>query len=287
MAEVVAYRRVWGVCCSGRCCAPRRCDGSALAEFRGIHVPPLNVYVGGQWVGRVVGYVADAPYPPLRGKGWSRLTTRRQVIGGRRYLLYPEVSEVAEVAWLPPPNLLAVFYKVDPSLLFQWWEWYKIPLKSAERYPGSGKLTGEEFRIVEPENDYLRLVGRGGDEYLAWDFVLGTLDTGEWILLGEDGLYLAKREGDRVVVERPYDGLIYDVRGPPYAPFYPVVPVKWVRKRLGEVRRRAGRYAAEIFKAPIDAVYLLRWPLVLFKWEYEVVLDREAHPVYVYVVHPG
>lgn len=49
---------------------PRRCDGSALAVFNGSDVPPLYVYVGGQLVGRVAGYVADAPYPPLRGAGW-------------------------------------------------------------------------------------------------------------------------------------------------------------------------------------------------------------------------
>ena len=127
---------------------------------------------------------------------------------------------------------------------------------------------------MEPDNDYLRLVGRGGDEYIAWDFVLGTLDTGEWILMCEDGLYVAKRDGDRVVVKWPYRGSVFDVRGPPYAPFYPVVPVKWVRERLERARAFAAQRRIrdlDIYQPPVDPSYLLRWPLVLFPWEYEVV----------------
>ena len=180
-------------------------------------------------------------------------------------MLYPEVSEVADVAWLPPPKLLAVFYKLDPSLLFRW-DWHKIPVKSAERHPGTGKLTGEEFRIVEPDADYLRLVGRGGDEYLAWDFVLGTLDTGEWVLMAEDGLYKAEKEGDKVV-EGPYHGYIYDVRGPPYMPFYPVVPVKWVRERLERAREK---FKVDVYTPPVDPQILLKWPLRNVEWEFKV-----------------
>ncbi|ABP50285.1 hypothetical protein HC235_02120 [Pyrobaculum arsenaticum] len=149
-----------------------------------------------------------------------------------------------------------------------------IPYLPRDGFPGSGKLTGEEFRIVEPDADYLRLVGRGGDEYIAWDFVLGTLDTGEWVLFAEDGLYLARRAGDRVVVERPYHGSIFDVRGPPYMPYYPVVPVKWIRERFERAKELAARRSIrnlEIYQPPVDAAYLLRWPLVQFPWEYEVV----------------
>ncbi|MGB9705307.1 MAG: hypothetical protein ACPL3C_07645, partial [Pyrobaculum sp.] len=161
-------------------------------------------------------------------------------------------------------------------------------LAPVNEFPGSGRLVGEEFRIVEPEGDYLRLVGRGGDEHLAWDLVLGTLDTGEWVLMGEDGLYLAVREGDKVVVEEPYRGSVYDVRGPPYAPHIPVVPVKWVRERfkkavefakrvgLFELRHRGDR--PYLYVPPVDPAYLLKWPLVLYKWEYRLV----ATPVFRY-----
>ncbi|MEM3835494.1 hypothetical protein [Pyrobaculum sp.] len=117
------------------------------------------------------------------------------------------------------------------------------------RFPGSGRLVGEEFRIVEPDNDYLRLVGRGGDEYIAWDFVLGTLDSGEWIIMADDGLYTAVREGSRVVVKEPYRGSVLDVRGPRTAYKYPVVPTRTFKH-------------AELYGANVtyDAT-LLKWPL--------------------------
>ncbi|MEM0464301.1 MAG: hypothetical protein QXP31_08355 [Pyrobaculum sp.] len=150
-----------------------------------------------------------------------------------------------------------------------------IPYLPRDDFPGSGKLTGEEFRIVEPDADYLRLVGRGGDEYIAWDFVLGTLDTGECVLFAEDGLYLARRAGDRVVVERPYHGSIFDVRGPPYMPYYPVVPVKWVRERLewvGEAARRVGAGRWGYYTPPISPELVWWRPVRSVKWEFVVRL---------------
>jgi len=130
-------------------------------------------------------------------------------------------------------------------------------------------------------------VGRGGDVYLAWDFVLGVLDSGEWVLLGEDGLYLAERRGEEVVVKEPYHGSIFDVRGPPYAPYYPVVPVKWVRKKLREVARLAGT-RVKIGKAPVDAAYLLRWPLVEYSVVENLQIERRVsdwrgwYPIYIW-----
>jgi hypothetical protein len=115
--------------------------------------------------------------------------------------------------------------------------------------------------------------------------VLGTLDTGEWILIWEDGLYLAVREGGRVVVKEPYNGSVFDVRGPPYAPYYPVVPVRWVRERLEDVRRVVGRGARgriELIRPPVDRIYVLKWPLVMFRQRDESValgLERDVYPV--------
>ncbi len=138
------------------------------------------------------------------------------------------IQDIGEVC-KPPIN--TVYHGADP------------------RFPGSGRLTGEEFRIVEPDADYLRLVGRGGDEYIAWDFVLGTLDTGEWVLMGEDGLYTAVREGGRVVVREPYGGSLVDVRGPPKAYTYPVVPTRMFK--------HAREYGANV----VEDTTLLKWPL--------------------------
>ncbi|MEM1568308.1 MAG: hypothetical protein QXI84_07510 [Thermofilaceae archaeon] len=142
------------------------------------------------------------------------------------------------------------------------------------RLPGSGRLVGEEFRVKEVEGDYLRLVGRGGDEYLAWDFVLGTLETGEWVLMGEDGLYVASLRGDRVVVEGPYGGPIVDVRGPPGGYHYAVVPTK------------STRYMGD---APASAE-LLRWPLVQSRPSYDFVFEDVAvasKASFIYHCHLG
>jgi len=107
-----------------------------------------------------------------------------------------------------------VFYIPEECRYYEW---------DDPRFPGLGRLVGEEFRVKEVEGDYLRLVGRGGDERVAWDFVLGVLDSGEWVVMGDDGLYLAEHRGERVVVTAPYRGSLIDVRGPPYGLLYPVV----------------------------------------------------------------
>ena len=209
---------------------------------------------------------ADAPYPPLPGPGGSRLVA----CGGGVVVL----TTLEELPPLPPrvdpAFLLTAIYKVGRHAFR---DLEAIPYLPRHEFPGSGKLTGEEFRIVERDNDYLRLVGRGGDEYIAWDFVLGTLDTGEWVLMGEDGLYIAKREGDKVVAKWPYRGSVLDVRGPPYMPYYPVIPVKWVREQLekvGEVARRVGARRWDYYTPPVDPELVLKWPVRSVKWEFVV-----------------
>lgn len=208
----------------------------------------------------------DAPYPPLLGPGGSRLVA----CGGNHAVVLPTL-ELYEMPRISPPPLITIAYLVGRHGLRGWG---RIPYLPRHEFPGAGRLTGEEFRIVEPEADYLRLVGRGGDEYIAWDFVLGTLDTGEWVLVGDVGLYLAKREEDKVVVKRPYRGSVFDVRGPPYMPYYPVVPVKWVRERLERVREVARRLLWDggpyIYEPPVDPQILLKWPLRNVQWEFRV-----------------
>jgi hypothetical protein len=192
--------------------APRR----ALFRFIEDWVPELYVVENMvPWLefGKVEGYVADLPTPPLPGVGengeilWSRIATRdvETRIGDVNFLLTdpPAFSIDYEDEALGPsiwsvPFMLTVRFaqelwpkngRIGDALLAASSSLGSRGLElPPEQYPGSGRLVGEEFRIVEPEGDYLRLVGRGGDEYIAWDLVLGSLDTGEWILIWEYGL---------------------------------------------------------------------------------------------------
>ena len=294
---IVAYRRLRGICCAGNVCFADKCTfGAALVELvKGVgwlnrenptYFSNIGVCINGVEVGSASGVLLpDAPYPPLRTPGgWTRLIAWKSFAQASPccvYSLWPDVYDLGCLGekclgYMPPPKLLTIAYRLDPAHLAGR-EWEKASVLPADRFPGRGKLTGEEFRIVEPDNDYLRLVGRGGDEYLAWDFVLGTLDSGEWVLFAEDGLYLARQEGGRVVVVGPYGGSVFDVRGPPYAPFYPVVPVKWIKERVVRALELARREVVHVdgepyfYLPPLDPAYLLKWPLVLFKWEYRIV----------------
>ncbi|MEM1568680.1 MAG: hypothetical protein QXI84_09380 [Thermofilaceae archaeon] len=245
--------------------------------------------LGSMWrIGTFEGFVADFPYPPLPGVGedgqvhWSRLVVNLfeapRDVGYAVQLPTLALVEGTDLIGEPPPIALRLS-EGFPGLVYSVFAMrypisgWNTRLIRPDRIPGSGKLTGEEFRIVERDNDYLRLVGRGGDEYIAWDFVLGTLDTGEWVLMGEDGLYIAKREGDKVVAKWPYRGSVLDVRGPPYMPYYPVIPVKWVREQLekvGEVARRVGARRWDYYTPPVDPELVLKWPVRSVKWEFVV-----------------
>ncbi|MEM0468486.1 hypothetical protein [Pyrobaculum aerophilum] len=208
--------------------------------------------------------IDDYPAPPLPIRRFDKVfftrfisIRRRMSIQGGEIIWIPHGADVMNFAYYrnPVATFLAIRYRPEcrpkgqylPSCVFD------LPFRDIQnddpRFPGSGKLTGEEFRVVEPDADYLRLIDRGGDEHLAWDFVLGTLDSGEWIIMADDGLYVAKRDGDRVVVASPYYGSLIDVRGPPTAYKYPVVPTRTFKH-------------AELYGANVtyDAT-LLKWPL--------------------------
>ncbi|MGC9051425.1 hypothetical protein [Pyrobaculum sp.] len=63
----------------------------------------------------------------------------------------------------------------------------RVDLNSKCRYPaGAGSLTGAELPVVRRKDGYLRV-----GSWLAWHRVLGTLDDGRWVLIGDDGLYEA------------------------------------------------------------------------------------------------
>ncbi|MCU7788788.1 hypothetical protein ODS41_12775 [Pyrobaculum sp. 3827-6] len=77
----------------------------------------------------------------------------------------------------------------------------KIAIKEPgafKSYPASaGSLTGAELPVVRRRDGYLRV-----GSWLAWHRVLGTLDDGRWVLIGDDGLYEAVFTA---TVERPLE----------------------------------------------------------------------------------
>jgi len=89
------------------------------------------------------------------------------------------------------------------------------------RVPGS--LVCVEFPVVRRQFGYLRVGG-----WLAWHGVLGLLDGGRWVLVGDGGLVEAAFTptvkgplevfGEVVKVLRPYDGDVDDVASPCGAP---------------------------------------------------------------------
>jgi len=261
-------------------------------------------------VGRMVGEVHDLPVPPVPYEdletgelGWTRLVpdlVLEDVLPwqeARKICRYPEhcqpalVGEgglVKSIGDIPTSfahvadcsyegfSLLAAryepgnFVKVEEDL---YWIRHEYAEWDDPRFPGLGRLLGEEFRVKEVEGDYLRLVGRGGDEHIAWDFVLGVLDSGEWVVMGEDGLYLAEHRGGRVVVTAPYRGPLIDVRGPPS--LYPLFSyrIPSVRRAAERVERLLGKSLRELLdeEVPNPELYL-RWPLVRRRWQFKVVL---------------
>ena len=102
------------------------------------------------------------------------------------------------------------------------------PVGRPTSIPGSGSLVGVEFPVVRRQFGYLRVGG-----WLAWHGVLGLLDGGRWILVGDGGLVEAAftptvkgplevfGEVGYVKVLRPYDGDVDDVASPCGAPRLP------------------------------------------------------------------
>jgi hypothetical protein len=267
----------------------------AFVDTGGVLEVDLAKSAGSWWhVGRRVGFVADFPAPPLPGGVWSRLVARADWerslvdVSFDVNLVTGEVLEgpkwaVSGVS--PSEYVVDMAYGFGPFLHILSLRQRQVEGRGNiydEMYLkglcdggfGGSALEGEVFKIVERDGDYLRLVGRGGDEYLAWDFVFGKLDSGKWVLFGEEGLYKAERKGDEVVVLGEYSDSVFDVRGPPYAPRYPVVKeVKWVKKALEkaeEAARRLGASGVWIYEAPVDPQILLKWPLVDVEWKFSV-----------------
>ncbi|MFZ8811362.1 MAG: hypothetical protein ACO2PN_25065 [Pyrobaculum sp.] len=118
------------------------------------------------------------------------------------------------------------------------------PLGSPMSIPGSGSLVGAELPVVRRQFGYLRV-----GSWLAWHRVLGLLDGGGWVLLGDDGLYEAVftptvkeplevfGEVGYVKVLKPYEGDVDDVASPCGAPRL-VACVEDTREALVEAGHR-------------------------------------------------
>jgi hypothetical protein len=263
----------------------------AFVDTGSVFEVDLTKTVGAWWfLGSFEGFVADFPAPSLPGGVWSRLVARADWEKSWVDVDF-EINLVTGEVLVGPTDISLSEYVVDmayglgPFLNLLGMRWRRNEGRGNIYDEASLKgfcdggfdgsvLVGEVFKIVEREGDYLRLVGRGGDEFLAWDFVFGKLDSGRWVLFGEDGFYEAERRGDEVVVLRGYSDSVFDVRGPPYAPRYPVVKeVKWVKKALEkaeEAARRLGASGVWIYEAPVGPQILLRWPLADVEWNFTI-----------------
>ena len=154
---------------------------------------------------------------------------------------------------------------------------------------GSGSLVGVELPVVRRPRGYLRV-----GSWLAWHRVLGLLDGGRWVLLGDDGLYEAVftptveeplevfGEVGYVSVLRPYEGDVEDVASPCGAPRLVAcgeegvgverAVLKYVRGRLEEVGVRPEFFMGEfrcgesfifpeLVEVGIPARVIHDWPL--------------------------
>lgn len=102
---------------------------------------------------------------------------------------------------------------------------YHSPVGPPVSAPGAGALNDAELSVIRFRDRYLRV-----GEWIAWHRVLGILDDGKWVIIGDDGLYeavfrptaknLAEDFGEvgYVKVLAPYAGDVDDVQSPCGAP---------------------------------------------------------------------
>jgi len=155
---------------------------------------------------------------------------------------------------------------------------------SRVRIPGRGAHLDERFAVYAVEGDFLQVESPEG-VVPAFRFVLGTSGD-RWVLLGKDGLYLARFEwaegpGGRVgyaVVEGPYWGEVRAVEGPPFLgdvlPSTPTAETKCPRGAL--------QVGDSEFCVRDDEVFHIatRWPLATFRGtpgQYAVRLAQLLH----------
>jgi len=176
------------------------------------------------------------------------------------------------------------FVRIDTPYLFD-----KVERCRGMFGKGSGSLVGAELPVVRRPRGYLKV-----GSWLAWHRVLGLLDGGRWVLLGDDGLYEAVftptvkeplevfGEVGYVKVLKPYDGDVDDVASPCGAPRLVAcgeegvgvgrAVLRYVRGRLEEVGVRPELFMGEfrcgesfifpeLVEVGIPARVIHDWPL--------------------------
>ena len=204
-------------------------------------------------------------YPVVHFDGFSvdgvaayYISRRRPADVGRRHLCPPVVAKggrPARVVWSTRYPDVAVFpddvAEIDPGSVSAT-QYYPVDYANGVAYlyglsggwtlvdelrvPGRGAHLGERFAVYAVEGEYLQMESPWGLDF-AVNVVLGTVG-GRWVLMGKDGLYLARFEraegpGGRVgyaVVEEPYRGDVREVEGPSDLP-----PFVLCTKRVAEV----------------------------------------------------
>jgi len=175
-------------------------------------------------------------WPPVVAKGGRPA----RVVWSTRYL---DVVDVAvfpdDVAEIERGSVSATqYYPVDyaSGVAYLYGLSGRWTLVDELRVPGRGAHLGERFAVYAVEGEYLQMESPWGLDF-AINVVLGTVG-GRWVLMGKDGLYLARFEraegpGGRVgyaVVEEPYQGDVREVEGPSDLP-----PFTLCTRRVAEV----------------------------------------------------
>jgi len=201
-----------------------------------LYEKPYSVvaYYKGRWSGQ---WGIRHLWPPVVAKGGRPA----RIVGG--HPRNPHSVHVAvfpdDVAEIDDKSLLAAdFYPVayagGVAYLYGLKSWGD--LTDELRVPGRGGHLGERFAVYAVEGEYLQMESPWGLDF-AINVVLGTVG-GRWVVMGKDGLYLARFEraegpGGRVgyaVVEEPYQGDVREVEGPSDLP-----PFVLCTKRVAEV----------------------------------------------------
>ena len=165
--------------------------------------------------------------PPIAGSRWWRLM--RESDNVYAYVLTEEGEKKVRAG-------LSNWYTISLCKAILGLQFGLLDEKRAERawpspvgpplsIPGAGSLSGAELPVVRHRDRYLRV-----GPWLAWHRVLGILDDGKWVIIGDDGLYEAEfiptvkypleefGEVGYVRVLGPYGGDVDDVQSPCGAP---------------------------------------------------------------------
>ena len=220
-------------------------DPTSSVTFKGlIWAKPVVIaderhsYVRFDLARRHVGSFKPKCVPPLAGSRWWVFYPSEGIFlkdEGLNYFLDEESLEETSQIFVLTERGISVYCRsciefdeatLSPCKYAFGGKWlYHSPIGPPVSAPGAGSLSGAELPVVRHRDRYLRV-----GPWLAWHRVLGILDDGKWVIIGDDGLYEAEfiptvkypleefGEVGYVRVLGPYGGDVDDVQSPCGAP---------------------------------------------------------------------